>query len=276
MKKCLVVAVLAVLSVSCAEPTNPSAQNALNPGAAHLDVSVASAGSVLPSAYASVMGTVNNNFPHSQKNLRYQQVFLGSDVVNPVIVGLCLRRDEILSPSPTRTQTLTVRLGPTALDYTNLTSTFDANYSAAPTEVFTGDVVIPASPGSGTAADFDFCIPFTTEYDQPAGSNLIVEVINTSLTSGNVPRDACSGDAADCTTARAYAFSSDATDAFSVERGGLVMKLVSPEPPAPVNPVIKSDCMKGGWSDFGFRNQGQCIRFIETGTDSRTGDGSST
>ena len=98
MKKCLVVAVLAVLSVSCAEPTNPSAQNALNPGAAHLDVSVASAGSVLPSAYASVMGTVNNNFPHSQKNLRYQQVFLGSDVVNPVIVGLCLRRDEILSP----------------------------------------------------------------------------------------------------------------------------------------------------------------------------------
>ncbi len=54
------------------------------------------------------------------------------------------------------------------------------------------------------------------------------------------------------------------------------MKLVSPEPPAPVNPIIKSDCMKGGWSDFGFRNQGQCIRFIETGKDSRTGEGSST
>jgi hypothetical protein len=276
MKRFLAVAVLAVMSVSCAEPTNPTAQNALTPGAARMDVAVSSAGSVLPSAYVSVMGTLNNNFPHSQKNLRYQQVFLGTDITNPVIVGLCLRRDDILSPSPSRTQTLTVKLGPTTLDYTNLTGTFDANYSSPPVEVFTGDVEIPSSPGAGTPSDFDFCIPFTTEYDQPAGSNLIVEVVNTSLTSGFVPRDACAGDAPECTTSRAYAFSADATEAFSVERGGLVMKLVSPEPPAPVNPADKSECMKGGWSDFGFRNQGQCIRFIETGTDSRTADDSST
>ena len=34
-------------------------------------------------------------------------------------------------------------------------------------------------------------------------------------------------------------------------------------------PVTKDDCKKGGWEEFGFRNQGQCVRFIETGKDSR-------
>jgi hypothetical protein len=34
-------------------------------------------------------------------------------------------------------------------------------------------------------------------------------------------------------------------------------------------PTTKQDCMKGGWQSFGFSNQGQCIRYIETGKDSR-------
>jgi hypothetical protein len=35
------------------------------------------------------------------------------------------------------------------------------------------------------------------------------------------------------------------------------------------NPTIKDDCKNGGWADFGFINQGQCIRFVNTGQDSR-------
>ncbi len=31
----------------------------------------------------------------------------------------------------------------------------------------------------------------------------------------------------------------------------------------------KDECKKGGWANFGFRNQGQCARFVETGKDSR-------
>ena len=31
----------------------------------------------------------------------------------------------------------------------------------------------------------------------------------------------------------------------------------------------KDACKKGGWQDLGFRNQGQCVRWIETGKDSR-------
>ncbi len=34
-------------------------------------------------------------------------------------------------------------------------------------------------------------------------------------------------------------------------------------------PGNKDDCKKGGWVLYGFRNQGQCIRFVNTGKDSR-------
>ncbi|WP_370327690.1 hypothetical protein [Euzebya sp.] len=34
-------------------------------------------------------------------------------------------------------------------------------------------------------------------------------------------------------------------------------------------PETKDDCKKGGWEEYGFRNQGQCIRFVNTGQDSR-------
>ena len=224
---------------------------------------------VLPSAYASVMGESGNTFPHSMKNLRYQQVFAASDVANPEIVGLCLRRDDAFGGGTQTTQTLSIKLGPTALDYTTLGANFAANYSAAPVEVFSGDVIVPASVSGGTPADFDLCIPFTDTYFHPAGSNLIIEVVNTSLVSGNAPRDACDGNVAACTTARAFAFSATAENAILVNRGGLVMKLISPEPPAPVEPVSHDNCLKGGWSEFGFRNQGQCMRFVETGLDSR-------
>lgn len=34
-------------------------------------------------------------------------------------------------------------------------------------------------------------------------------------------------------------------------------------------PYTKEECKNGGWEIFGFKNQGQCVRFIETGEDSR-------
>lgn len=259
--------ILASLSIACTDATMPRAINLSAPRATEL-VSVSATEAVLPSAYTSVMGETNNNFPHSFKNLRYQQVFSGSDVVNPSLTGLCLRRDNLFG-GVERIQTLTVKLGPTSLDYTTLGSNFAANYSAPPTQVFSGDVVIPASTGNGTPTDFDLCIPFSVPYSHPAGSNIIVEVLNTSAVSGNVPRDACDGAAATCTTSRAFAFSATAETAALVQRGGLVMKFVSPEPPKPVDPLTKDECMRGGWIDFEFRNQGQCVRFVETGIDSR-------
>ena len=35
------------------------------------------------------------------------------------------------------------------------------------------------------------------------------------------------------------------------------------------NPTSKKDCKRGGWAAFGFRNQGQCVSFVQTGRDRR-------
>ena len=35
------------------------------------------------------------------------------------------------------------------------------------------------------------------------------------------------------------------------------------------DPLTKDQCKDGGWETFGFSNQGQCVRFVETGKDSR-------
>lgn len=35
------------------------------------------------------------------------------------------------------------------------------------------------------------------------------------------------------------------------------------------DPQTMADCKKGGWQAYGFRNQGQCVRFVQTGKDSR-------
>ena len=34
-------------------------------------------------------------------------------------------------------------------------------------------------------------------------------------------------------------------------------------------PRSQGDCKDGGWERYGFKNQGQCVRFVETGKDSR-------
>jgi len=43
-----------------------------------------------------------------------------------------------------------------------------------------------------------------------------------------------------------------------------------PPPPGPTNPTNKDQCMKDGWKAFGFKNQGLCVQYINTGKDSRT------
>ena len=48
---------------------------------------------VLPAAYATKMGQTANTFPHARAGMRYQQVFLGSEIGGPRrFRELCLRR----------------------------------------------------------------------------------------------------------------------------------------------------------------------------------------
>jgi hypothetical protein len=40
----------------------------------------------------------------------------------------------------------------------------------------------------------------------------------------------------------------------------------APPPPPPPLPTSKDECKNGGWRQFGFRNQGECLSFVETGS----------
>lgn len=267
MRKILLPPLMLLLLIACAE--NRSVVSVSEPGV-RFNVSgssnlTASAfnGRVLPAAYETTMGDVNNSWPHARANMRYQQVFLGSELGGmDRIAGLCLRHDEAFAGREL-SENLTIKLGPTQMNNTNLGNTFDANYSDAPTEVFSGNIVIPATTGAGSIEMFDFCIDFTTDYLHPFGSNLIVEVINSTSSSPTHPKDACSAASADCTTRRVVAFSATATTATLADNSGLIMAFLS------ADPTLKVDCTEDRWEDFGFSNQGQCIRFVENGKDSR-------
>ena len=37
----------------------------------------------------------------------------------------------------------------------------------------------------------------------------------------------------------------------------------------PEQPDSKNDCKRGGWKDYQFKNQGQCVSYVNTGNDSR-------
>lgn len=194
----------------------------------NLDVgkaAVSGPGVVLPSAYATKMGIQANTYPHAQANMRYQQVFLGAELGdNRTFTELCLRLDES-SGGPAQSQQLTLKLGPTSRDHTNLASFFDGNYSAPPTTVFSGTLHLPDHAGGGHVDAFDVCMPFAAPYHH-VGDNLIVEMINTSASSMPHYEDFCRG--RDCTTARVYAFDAAATGASNRSRNeGLVMRLVA-------------------------------------------------
>lgn len=195
------------------------------PPAVRLSVAASSGDVILPAAYATKMGEANNTFPHAFANMRYQQVFLGSEIGGPRrFRELCLRFDDVFG-GPAGVQQIALKLGPTNLDHTNLGTSFAGNYSAPPTTVFAGNVNIPASSGGGNVNSFNICIPFSTIFSY-TGGNLIVEMINTSAVSLIHFEDFCRG-AADCTTTRAWARSASASTATFVDRNqGLVMKLV--------------------------------------------------
>src|SRR4029079_16389816 len=195
MRKFLLPPLMILLLVACADTTSVVSVSDQSPNPSlkvrsdiSSDVTIAATAHVLPAAYGSVMGEVNNIWPQTGAHMRYQQVFLGSELDIEKVDGLCLRHDELFGGRQSAVH-LTVKLGPTQMDNTNLSTVFDDNYSALPTEVFSGDITIPATTGVGTINSFDFCIDFTTSYSHPAGSNLIVEFVNSSATAVSHPKD---------------------------------------------------------------------------------------
>jgi hypothetical protein len=109
----------------------------------------------------------------------------------------------------------------------------------------------------------------TYNLDDPASS------VTTRGTSNIVPCPATPADLPDGAVLRAIALNVGDTSANDVGLEGYLDKVVLDTTsgittfdfdPAPQS---KDECKKGGWADFGFSNQGQCIRYVNTGQDSR-------
>jgi hypothetical protein len=66
-------------------------------------------------------------------------------------------------------------------------------------------------------------------------------------------------------------FGAEADERFGWTRVNLTEQTPTPTPTvaASNDPKTTDDCKNGGWKEFGFKNQGQCNRFISTGVDSR-------
>lgn len=181
---------------------------------------------VLPKAYATKMGQIANTFPHARAGMRYQQVFLGSEIGGAkLFTELCLRLDERFG-GPAQTQTIELRIGQTPKTPANLVTNFASNYGTrAPTTVFKGTLSLPAHTNGGGIQDFKICLKFSSTYVwvPTPNQNLLTEWINTSASSRSHFEDKCQG-SADCTTTRIWATSATATTATGTERnGGLIM-----------------------------------------------------
>lgn len=70
-----------------------------------------------------------------------------------------------------------------------------------------------------------------------------------------------------------------AVNDYAAEVGSFSWVVAGPDDPNPFTswhsfdvegcPIVIDDCKGGGWMGLGFRNQGQCIRYVNTGVDSR-------
>jgi hypothetical protein len=68
--------------------------------------------------------------------------------------------------------------------------------------------------------------------------------------------------------------SSDTTPATSAPYT-IVPARVGGPPPVPEGPTSKEQCKKGGYEEFDFKNQGQCVAFVERGPKNKGGEASS-
>lgn len=185
-----------------------------------------SSGVVVPAAFEAAFASGENTFPHSWYDMRYQQVFVGSELGGPdTFRELCLRPAEELTEQAGLIRPLTIKLGPTDHTPASIGPDFDANYSSSPTTVFSGDFEMPATD-QGQLDDWIACAEFSTPFDYEGG-NLLVEMVNPAP---EAPAsfwfaDWCHGETG-CTTTRLYALDASASTAATVRRDqGLVMRL---------------------------------------------------
>lgn len=141
-------------------------------------------------------------------------------------------------------------------------STNDANRANAWAHVNQGDIRIGETDLEFVAPrSFFSCFEYRTDGDtsQSTGTNY-----NPAVTDGLYPFT-CQNNSSTILTISAneyvevrMAFGAETDERFDWTRFDVLQDAQTVE-----------DCKNGGWANYGFSNQGQCVRFIRTGRDSR-------
>lgn len=183
---------------------------------------------IVPAAYAATLGEGNNYFPLGRANIRYQQVFLGSEIGLRPLTGVSFR-DDNGAGGPAGTVPLTVTVGTTTRTPTTLdtTSTFASNFNLGSTVVFNGNWSFPAS-APPTPTTFSSTLAFNAPviFAGSGTRNFLIQIDNNAATDVFRFFDACSS--ASATTTRVWATPIAATPTGRNQNYGLVMALRGP------------------------------------------------
>lgn len=114
--------------------------------------------------------------------MRYQQVYLGSEVGTGEISGLRFRLDGKVGSAfgPTAISNVTIQLSSTttAHPFSGLSSTFADNIGPDATTVFAGNLVLSSSGSPAVPRPFDVIVPLVSRFffDSSTGANLLLDV----------------------------------------------------------------------------------------------------
>jgi hypothetical protein len=184
---------------------------------------------VLPASLATRFGSSDNSIPFTWSPVKYQQVFLGTDLPSAfTMAGLSLRQNDRSVHAHGLTVDLDIRIGYTTHLPSTMSTTFATNFdSGTPVTVLPRTMVVfPDQPVGGptSPADFFFTIPWPVYFPwAPApGLNFLVQVTVYGNSNGNqiwgYPLDAGYGQ-----TARLYGSPASATTGVLEPNYGLVL-----------------------------------------------------
>jgi hypothetical protein len=139
---------------------------------------------VVPNAYASVEGEINNSYPFGvDRGMRYQQVFGASQFSAMSIAQIALRNDSSFGEPFTATiPSIQIWLSSSATSPDALSATFAGNIGPDNTLVYDGSLTISSTDaaGPGNTRMFDVIINLMTPfYYDPSLGNLLLDVRTT-------------------------------------------------------------------------------------------------
>ncbi len=141
---------------------------------------------VVPEAQEFIEGDGNNGFPFNCSffvlpSMRYQQVYLASEVGSGTITEVRFRQDGGgfgTAFGPTLILGVTITLSSTSNGPDTLSTTFATNIGADVTTVFSGGLTLSSAASVAVPRPFDIVIPLATPFffDAAAGKNLLLDV----------------------------------------------------------------------------------------------------